>query len=82
MRKSGRTTKLVNEAIDEFFNKGFVLLVDHHWDNKQDMQPLKQNQHIKEVFMRRLYNEHTLIVEKHYNIAFNRIVNAYEFIKI
>lgn len=72
MRKSGRTTRLADEAIQALFHLGECYIWDHHLDGKS----MKANKHLFEVVMRRLDIEH------HHIMGRIQFVETREFIKI
>ncbi len=63
-RRTGRTTRIVDESVQEFFNNGKVVLNDHYWVGKGDMSPRERLRHILRVFLRRLASEHGIDVNK------------------
>ena len=72
MRKSGRTTRLADEAIQALFHLGECYIWDHHLDGKS----MQANNYLFEMVMRRLDIEHHHIMDR---IQF---VKKREFIKI
>ena len=72
MRKSGRTTRLADEAIQALFHLGECYIWDHHLDGKN----MQANNYLFEMVMRRLDIEHHHIMDR---IQF---VKKREFIKI
>ena len=73
-RRSGRTTRLVNEAIDELYEKGSVELKDHN------DSPIATINLLRKVLYR-LHNEHSHMNYSHeankiffiFDISFERI---------
>lgn len=50
-RKSGRTTRIVDEAIQKLFEEGSVIIKDHYGSEAADRLALN-------ILLRRLYIEH------------------------
>jgi hypothetical protein len=50
-RKSGRTTRLIDKAIQDLFNNGNVKIADHH-------DTLKMHRYLFDRVVFRLHNEH------------------------
>lgn len=59
-RATGRTTNLVNYAVKDLFKNGIAYINDHYWKGKEELPLREQNQHIINVFLRRLESEHRL----------------------
>lgn len=51
MRRSGRTTRAIDEMVQHLFNHGVVQLWDHHGGSLT---------HVENAIFSRLYNEHRL----------------------
>lgn len=59
MRRSGRTTRLIDAYVQELFTKGEVVVLDHWWPGKEDIEsPYKANNHIFHKFMDRMMVDH------------------------
>ena len=56
MRKSGRTTRIVDEAIQTLFTKGRVYVRDHH-------STLKMDRYCYDIVVRRLHSEHPGMIQ-------------------
>lgn len=54
LRRTGRTTRIVDTAVQTLFNTGFIRIEDHYWTGKND------DRHIFSVLLKRLYSEHGL----------------------
>ena len=54
-RRSGRTTRAIDEMIQHFFTHGVVML----WDHAEDPKNLAFK-HMERIFFDRLYREHNL----------------------
>lgn len=78
LRRTGRTTKILNNDIEEFFTTGSVLVIDHIWDSKEDMLSEQRNSHIRNLFINRLYTEHRFNV-KDFTVEFDNISTGYLF---
>lgn len=50
-RRSGRTTRIVDKCIQDFFDKGFVICFDHHPTNEM-------HQYVQKLVYERLMREH------------------------
>lgn len=53
-RRTGRTTRLVDNCVQDFFDNGFCFTKDH-WGTKDS------NRRLMEIVLRRLYLEHNII---------------------
>lgn len=62
LRRTGRTTRLIDKAIQDFFTKGKAVLVDHHSSHDSNMYLLRR-------FLKRLVDEHNL--EARYDFEIN-----------
>jgi hypothetical protein len=60
-RRSGRTTRLIDEAIQYLFTNDTVLLVDH-------INSTEMSKHMLDRVVRRLYNEHRM-TDKQFKIT-------------
>jgi hypothetical protein len=61
MRRSGRTTRLIDAYVQELFTKGEVVVLDHWcwWFGKEDIESVyKANMHIFHRFMDRMMVDH------------------------
>ncbi len=59
IRHSGKTTRIVDAAIQEFFEKGVVEIIDHYRDGFDgSISKKKWSKHAIEVFITRLNVEH------------------------
>lgn len=88
MRKTGKTTRLVDEAIQKLFNEGVVRIPKttlNNFDRGYDVEFIKSmvsednlqhNKHLISVLQRRLSIEHS---DLFYNIVYNK--NFLEFKK-
>lgn len=65
-RRSGRTTRIIDQAIQDLFNNGSTLVLDHHRTEKMDERTFK-------IFLKRLHNEHQ-IVENHLIIDYDSLL--------
>jgi len=70
MRRSGRTTRIVDEAIQTLFTKGEVTICDHYYGDKfqdrveSEASHRRANEFAFNILMRRLRLEHDLIFNK------------------
>jgi len=53
MRRSGRTTRLIDEAVQALFNNGSVVVYDHHPTKRAD-------ERLFEMLLERLSREHEI----------------------
>lgn len=73
-RRSGRTTRIVDECIQEFFRDGYVACYDHYGSRAM-------NEMVQKRVCARLYSEHRLRDFKHfrengvYMVALNECVD-------
>ena len=54
MRRSGRTTRIVDGAIQELFEKGEVVVKDH----LSTLPPTQASKFVSDIIRKRLYMEH------------------------
>jgi len=69
-RRSGRTTRCADQAIQTLFEKGYVYLIDHH-----DTE--RMSKYLLDIVERRLDREHRLVRGVHY-----RVINPHAQISI
>ena len=55
--KSGRTTRLVDQAVQEFFTTGKATLVDH-------FDGVVANERLRKIFLHRMYVEHSMLIRR------------------
>lgn len=61
-RRCGNTTRLVDEWIQEYFDKGTVVIRDHAHPN------VLANVHAWKQFRNRLASEHRIFLKQHYSL--------------
>lgn len=73
-RRTGRTTRLVDLYVQEYFNSDEFNIEDHH-------KGKNSTEDLLEIFMQRLRIEHRILLGVHYNIVnkgvTKRIVKIY-----
>ena len=62
MRRSGRTTRIVDAAIQELFNKGEVIVSDHHYDGRESH--ILASEFAADTLIMRLKIEHSHVLFK------------------
>lgn len=80
MRQSGRTTRIVDAAVQEFFEKGVVKLRDHDYGNEELVQRLSRK--LQKRVSERLRFEHKLINGVHFKMQFDNGTGLYLIRKI
>lgn len=60
MRRSGRTTRLVDQYVQELFTLGECEVIDHWWPEKREHDGRNADKHILKVFLVRLEFEHRI----------------------
>lgn len=68
LRRTGRTTRLVDQLVQDFFTTGRAVVLDHWWHGKQDMGEVQSKEYILNVFLRRLKFEHDIEPRKHLKV--------------
>lgn len=63
MRRTGRTTRIANKAIDTLFHNGEVVFQDHHGTNQSNIELMK-------IIDIRLLTEHKMVREMDYKVKF------------
>lgn len=61
MRRSGRTTRIVDAAVQTLFERGEVTINDHHYGDYNNLDSNahdKANKHAFKILLRRLDMEH------------------------
>ena len=58
-RRSGRTTRIIDDAIQDLFHTGEC----HVWDHYKDGKDAQRNKEVFMLVLRRLQNEHKLIMK-------------------
>lgn len=53
-RRTGRSTRMIDEMVQQLFSKGEVIVSDHYYSPDND-QPTRNNLN---TLLKRLYNEH------------------------
>ena len=77
MRRSGRTTRIVDEAVQEFFTNKKVLCADHYSEDGKE-----SSRRIQKMIVSRLQFEHSLREGKDFRRGFNQIDQRYEIISL
>ena len=59
-RRSGRTTRIIDDAIQDLFHTGEC----HVWDHYKDGKDAQRNKEVLMLILRRLQNEHEPIMRE------------------
>ena len=77
MRRSGRTTRLIDVAIQELFTKGWTVPVDHH--SSFTCEERTMNKRMSRIMIDRLRNEHHMEEGKHFIAARDKRLGLVKF---
>lgn len=69
-RRSGRTTRIIDAAVQEFFTEGAVTTIDHFYSDRAGM--VEMNKYCTGRIVRRLEMEHEMKLNEHFKIQKSR----------
>ena len=69
-RRVGNTTRLVDNCVQVLFTEGYVICLDHYYQDRETVINLSKR--MAKIVVGRLIEEHNLSVEKHFKVFQNK----------